>query len=118
MGTTSQPISETDPDPVEGDEAMTELDGGLVTVTPGTDSQTSVLPEDSDVDAPEVTTISPTAVTVLSIEETDEGVTIVTTMRPIEDTTTTVRPADDVEVTTLGHKMLLEPPWMQSLTPQ
>merc|ERR1712061_126751 len=102
--TTSQPSSETDPDPVEGDEAMTELDGGLVTVTPGTDSQTSVLPEDSDVDAPEVTTLSPTAVTVLSIEETDEGVTIVTTMRPIEDTTTTVRPADDVEVTTTGSQ--------------
>merc|ERR1712061_337751 len=102
--TTSKPSSETDPDPVEGDEAMTELDGGLVTVTPGTDSQTSVLPEDSDVDAPEVTTLSPTAVTVLSIEETDEGVTIVTTMRPIEYTTTTVRPADDVEVTTAGSQ--------------
>merc|ERR1712061_495386 len=102
--TTSQPSSETDPDPVEGDEAMTELDGGLVTVTPGTDSQTSVLPEDSDVDAPEVTTLSPTAVTVLSIEETDEGVTIVTTIRPIEDTIATVRPADDVEVTTTGSQ--------------
>merc|ERR1712212_433510 len=79
------------------------LDGGLVTVTPGTDSEdTSVSTDNVDVDAPkdEVTTVSPTTVTVLSIEETDEGVTIVTTMRPAEDTTTTANPADDAEETT------------------
>merc|ERR1719376_292761 len=102
---TTQPSSETgtEPAPMEGDEAITELDGGLVTVTPGTDSDdTSVLSNDVDVDAPEdeVTTVSPTTVTVLSIEETDEGVTIVTTMRPSEDTITTAKPADDVEETT------------------
>merc|ERR1711971_1482028 len=103
--TTTQPSSETgtEPAPMEGDEAITELDGGLVTVTPGTDSEdTSVSSDDVDVDAPkdEVTTVSPTTVTVLSIEETDEGVTIVTTMRPIEGTITTAKPADDVEETT------------------
>jgi len=103
--TTTQPSSETEtePAPMEGDEAITELDGGLVTVTPGTDSEdTSVSSEDVDVDAPkdEVTTVSPTTVTVLSIEETDEGVTIVTTMRPAEDTITTAKPADDAEETT------------------
>merc|ERR1719376_567827 len=103
--TTSQPSSETgtEPAPMEGDEAITELDGGLVTVTPGTDSDdTSVSSNDVDEDAPkdEVTTVSPTTVTVLSIEETDEGVTIVTTMRPIEVTITTSKPADDVEETT------------------
>merc|ERR1719376_2015063 len=102
---TTQPSSETgtEPAPMEGDEAITELDGGLVTVTPGTDSDdTSVSSEDVDLDAleDEVTTVSPTTVTVLSIEETDEGVTIVTTMRPIEGTITTSKPADDVEETT------------------
>merc|ERR1711971_1514284 len=103
--TTTQPSSETgtEPAPMEGDEAITELDGGLVTVTPGTDSDdTSVSSDDVDVDAPkdEVTTVSPTTVTVLSIEETDEGVTIVTTMRPAEGTITTAKLADDVEETT------------------
>merc|ERR1712212_1189845 len=79
------------------------LDGGLVTVTPGTDSEdTSVSTDNVDVDAPkdEVTTVSPTSVTVLSIEETDEGVTIVTTMLPAEGEITTAMPADNVEDTT------------------
>merc|ERR1719376_1169574 len=103
--TTTQPSSETgtEPAPMEGDEAITELDGALVTVTPGTDSEdTSVSSDDVDVDAPkdEVTTVSPTTVTILSIEETDEGVTIVTTMSPAEGTITTAKPADDVKETT------------------
>merc|ERR1711974_361069 len=103
--TTTQPSSETGTEsaPMEGDEAITELDGGLVTVTPGTTSdETSVSSDDADVDAPkdEVTTVSPTSVTVLSIEETDEGVTIVTTMLPAEGEITTAKPADNVEDTT------------------
>jgi len=102
--TTTQSSSETgtEPAPMEGDEAVTELDGGLVTVTPGTTSdETSVSSEDVDVDAPqEVTTVSPTSVTVLSIEETDEGVTIVTTMLPAEGEITTAKPADSIEDTT------------------
>ena len=95
--TAQQPSSETgtEPAPVEGDEAITELDGGLVTVTtPGTDSdETSVSSNNAPRD--EVTTVSPTSVTVLSIEETDEGVTIVTTMLPAMETVTTVKPTDD-----------------------
>jgi len=104
--TTTQPSSETgtEPAPMEGDEgSITELDGGLVTVTPGaTSDETSVSSDDADVDAPkdEVTTVSPTSVTVLSIEETDEGVTIVTTMLPAEGEITTAKPADNVEDTT------------------
>jgi len=102
--TTTRPSSETgtEPAPVEGDEAVTELDGGLVTVTPGTDSdETSASSDDVDVETPkeEVTTVSPTTVTVLSIEETDEGVTIVTTMLPAMDTITTAKPADNAEDT-------------------
>merc|ERR1712130_839269 len=99
--TTTQSSSETgtEPAPMEEDEAVTELDGGLVTVTPGTTSdETSVSSEEVDVDAPqEVTTVSPTSVTVLSIEETDEGVAIVTTMLPAEDEITTAKPADNIE---------------------
>merc|ERR1719295_2025559 len=99
--TTTQSSSETrtEPAPMEGDEAVTELDGGLVTVTPGTTSdETSVSSDDVDVDAPqEVTTVPPTSVTVLSIEETDEGVTIVTTMLPAQGEITTAKPADNVE---------------------
>merc|ERR550519_1912392 len=86
---------------MEGDEAITELDGGLVTVTPGTVSdETSVSSDDVDENSPkdEVTTVSPTSVTVLSIEETDEGVTIVTTMLPAMETITTAKPTH-----TTGH---------------
>merc|ERR1711902_434746 len=101
--TTTQASSETKAAPVEGDNFLTELDGGLVTVTPGTFSEeTSVLSEDVDLPAPgdEVTTVAPITTTILSIEETDEEVTIVTTMMPMESMTTTARPEDDMEDTT------------------
>merc|ERR1712013_917907 len=102
--TTTQASSETKAAPVEGDNnIVTELDGGLVTVTPGTVSEeTSVPSEDVDLAAPrdEVTTGAPITTTILSIEETDEGVTIVTTMMPMESMTTTARPEDDKEDTT------------------
>merc|ERR1712130_926524 len=102
--TTTQSSSEsrTEPAPMEGDEAITKLDGGLVTVTPGTVSdETSFSSDDVDENSPkdEVTTVSPTSVTVLSIEETDDGVTIVTTMLPAEDTITTAKPVDNIEDT-------------------
>merc|ERR1711902_483411 len=101
--TTTQASSETKAAPVEGDNFVTELDGGLVTVTPGAVSEeTSVLSEDVDLAAPgdEVTTVAPITTTILSIEESDEGVTIVTTMMPMESMTTTARPEDDKEDTT------------------
>jgi len=88
---------------VAGDNVVTELDGGLVTVTPGAVSEeTSVSSEDVDLPAPgdEVTTVAPITTTILSIEETDEEVTIVTTMMPMESMTTTARPEDDMEDTT------------------
>merc|ERR1712130_364710 len=102
--TTTQSSSEsrTEPAPMEGDEAITKLDGGLVTVTPGTVSdETSFSSDDVDENSPkdEVTTVSPTSVTVLSIEETDDGVTIVTTMLPTEDTITTAKPVENIEDT-------------------
>jgi len=91
--TTTRPSSETRTEPalMEGDKAITELDGGVVTATPGSD--------ETSVSSDEGITVSPTSVTVLSIEETDDGVTIVTTMRPAEDTITTVKPMDDIEDT-------------------
>merc|ERR1719410_1184865 len=98
--TATEASSETKEAPVEGDNVVTELDGGLVTVTPGADSEeTSVSSEDVDLAAPgdEVTTSAPITTTILSIEETDEGVTIVTTMMPMESMTTTARPEDDRE---------------------
>jgi len=99
--TTTQASSETKAAPVEGDDVVTELDGGLVTVTPGAVSEeTPVSPEDVDVAADEVTTVAPITTTILSIEETDEGVTIVTTMMPMESMTTTARSEDDKEDTT------------------
>lgn len=102
--TTTQASSETKGAPVAGDNVVTELDGGLVTVTPGAVSEeTSVLfEEDVDLAArgDEVTTGAPITTTILSIEETDEGVTIVTTMMPMESMTTTARPEDDMEDTT------------------
>merc|ERR1711963_778336 len=99
--TTTQSSSETKGAPVEGDDVVTELDGGLVTVTPGTVSEeTSVSSEDVDLAADEVTTVAPITTTILSIEETDDGVTIVTTMMPMESMTTTARPEDDKEDTT------------------
>merc|ERR1711902_102751 len=101
--TTTQASSETKGAPVEGDDVVTELDGGLVTVTPGTDSEeTSVSSEDVDLAAPgdEVTTSAPITTTILSIEETDEGVTIVTTMMPMESMTTNARSEEDKEDTT------------------
>merc|ERR1711902_126381 len=101
--TTTQASSETKAAPVEGDNFVTELDGGLVTVTPGADSEeTSVSSEDVDLAATgdEVTTSAPITTTILSIEETDEGVTIVTTMMPMESMTTNARSEDDMEDTT------------------
>merc|ERR1712013_965499 len=99
--TTTQASSETKAAPVEGDDVLTELDGGLVTVTPGADSEeTSVSSEDVDLATDEVTTVAPITTTILSIEETDEGVTIVTTMMPMESMTTTARPEEDKEDTT------------------
>merc|ERR1711963_1035284 len=91
--TTTQGSSETKAAPVEGDNVVTELDGGLVTVTPGAVSEeTSASSEDVDLAGDEVTTGAPITTTILSIEESDEGVTIVTTMMPMESMTTTARP--------------------------